>query len=39
MNYQYLEDFTLGGVFGLGLLICAIFCSAGFKIWKEQTKF
>ena len=38
-HYQYLVDFILGGVLGLGLDICAIFCYAGFKIWKEQTKF
>jgi len=39
LNYQYFDDFTLGGVLGRGLLICAIFCSAGFKIWNEHTKF
>lgn len=38
-NYQYFEDFTLGGVLGLGFVIWAILCSAGFKIWKEQIKF
>lgn len=36
---QYFVDFTLGGVFGLGLFICAIFCYTGFRIWKEHIKF
>ena len=36
---QYFVDFTLGGVFGLGLFICAIFCSTGLRIWKEHIKF
>jgi len=29
---QYFVDFTLGGVFGLGLFICAIFCYTGLRI-------
>lgn len=35
---QYFVDLTLGGVFGLGLFIWAIFCSTGFSIWNEQIR-
>ena len=38
-RHQYLEDFTLGGVFGRGFVIWVIFCSAGFRIWNAQTRF